>query len=316
MHSIYVFRHLWMLLSQSWGVLHGFEVLLWWVIIFYVNLGLVCGENVCSIRAWCLMGSWRLAVAEKESSWLALYFAGRIEGAVLLAETWRSRLIHRNLGAIAGCLQLWASFRATDVHSRSSCSNTCACLRTGCLRRHSLSLCVEVWPDLLSEEVVVVPVIYERYRAISTTSMQRPSTSPQRRVWHPSSLLSGVALRYFQLLLLQPLLHQVQRLHLIITQRVWWIRLPRLRHRLHMPLPYPRVLHLHQRLVSCTSTQHSIAILPYNALSQLLSLIGSTRIPQMAIQVLALPLGLKPLYLIDWYSILVLSLVNALHICL
>jgi hypothetical protein len=52
------------------------------------------------------MGSWRLAVAEKESSWLALYFAGRIEGAVLLAETWRSRLIHRNLGVIAGCLQL------------------------------------------------------------------------------------------------------------------------------------------------------------------------------------------------------------------
>jgi hypothetical protein len=74
-----------------------------------------------------------------------------------------------------------------------------------------------------------------------------------------------------------------------------------------MPLPYPRVLHLRQRLilmlVSCTSTQHSIAILPYNALSQLLPLIGSTRIPQMAIQVLALLLTLKPLNLINRYSI-------------
>jgi hypothetical protein len=126
------------------------------------------------------MGSWCLAVAEKESSWLALYFAGRIEGAVLLAETRRSRLVHRNLGVIARCLQLRASFCATDVHSRSSCSNSCACLRAGCLRRHSLSLSVGVWPDLLSKEVVVVPVIYERYRTISATSLQRPTTSPQR----------------------------------------------------------------------------------------------------------------------------------------
>jgi len=160
---------------------------------------------------------------------------------------------------------------------------------------------------LLSKEVVAVHVIYERYMCcltcwtISSTPVQRPSASPQQLLRHLSSLLSGVTrihlnnLRYFQLLLLHPLLHQVQRLHLIIIK----IRLTRRRCRLHIHLPYPRVLHLRQRLVSFNSAQHSIAILPYNALSQLLSLIGSTGIPQMTIQVLALLLGLKPLDLIN-----------------
>lgn len=146
-------------------------------------------------------------------------------------------------------------------------------------------------------------VIYERYRTISSAPLHRLSASPQGLVWHLSSVLSGVSFRWFQLLLLHPLLHRVQRLHLIMIE----IRLTR--RRLHIDLPYPRVLHLRERMISLSS-KNSIAVLPYNAFSQLLPLSGSTRVPQMAMQVLRLLLCRKPLHLTNRYPIWLISLMT------